>query len=777
MKPMALRTNLFSFDPEQLGIAHRVQVGKHYCSTWQALHTMIKEPRTGLPTTGLEEMLAALSKGPVKVNSTPHLEGCNWQILMLNPVPIEALNEALNLWFLGVGRMLRRRIDDYAGTLVVEGLVPVPASDLIKADRVDALAFTVIPWLLGQKLAAKPMQSNRLIKLYQTSDADNHSLLAWDDPIVSRSRIRHTSALHAIELHLVRLHGRPKPYIQLRVKLAQMQPNWETKKKHAWVKNGSSLLRAKLRTQNFGNNNYKSHFQYLNDTALAFTGLPALPAHQQGPIEVASDTRLAYSAPPSSPLIASGAGMLFLDQAIFHLLACIPGTQSLIVEKTDGLVKDHDSAVRSEHITQAAVVISADPELIYRLEAANPTGFSTPNRLGGLRPQIELISLDVADAQSMLAGNHGDQTVTRWLESSVIPQIEMRLQGRPMVAIIETNVREPESDAERNLRYRIRLVLAKHRIATQFVRHTLPKSMRGLGYLDANLENRSLSHTVVNAIRLTGSQTALIPKHRDMPTGSAILSVFIERLHERDKATLLPVIVRSALGSRESQVFWFDPNQELTGVWMNYHDGLLAMHAAARLLSTEQMKHLIEECLAQFDDCAENPLLICLDSKLRTFYDGLRDGPGHELPPIPRGAAVIRLRTDLDVAQMGGSHSLSPDQPRFAGMKMGVFQSLESETVFYYVSPSNALRMTRAQRHATRYDIDRASLREPWQQLGVTEIAIMDKGSFESMKLLAEQVALLCRYSHMWDFQLRLPLPMFLGMQAAADHPVFEFRK
>lgn len=68
-------------------------------------------------------------------------------------------------------------------------------------------------------------------------------------------------------------------------------------------------------------------------------------------------------------------------------------------------------------------------------------------------------------------------------------------------------------------------------------------------------------------------------------------------------------------------------------------------------------------------------------------------------------------------------------------------------------------------------------LADPWQQLGVTEIAVIEPASFASSTAIAEQVALLCRNAPLWDGQLKLPSPMHLGAQIANDHPIMEMRR
>lgn len=232
MKALELRTSLFKFDATQLGQAYRVVIGPQYLDAWQALQGLVKKPHPGLPTTGLEEMLAVLSRGPVKVDLFPQKEGGVSAIIMLYPLSVDTINEVLHLWSMDVLRIWNEQLIGIEGKLIVTDVVPLDTSHLVTPGDISSLAYTVIPWLVGQALIQKPMQAAMPIKLYQAADS---SLLAWDDPIVSENDVRYASALHAIEPTLVLLHGRPQPYIQLRVKLTQVMPNLVGKKKHAWV--------------------------------------------------------------------------------------------------------------------------------------------------------------------------------------------------------------------------------------------------------------------------------------------------------------------------------------------------------------------------------------------------------------------------------------------------------------------------------------------------------------------------------------------------------------
>ncbi|MEK2671200.1 hypothetical protein AAAC15_23155 [Pseudomonas aeruginosa] len=222
MKTLELRTSLFRFDPTQLGRAYRVVIGEHYLDAWQALKGLTKKPHPGLPIIALEEMLTVLSGGPVKVNLSPQKDGGVSAILLLKPLPIDTINETLRLWSMDVLRIWNERLEGFEGKLAVTDLVPLETSLLVTPGDISSLAYTVIPWLVGQAMIRNPMQASKPITLYQASDA---TLLAWDDPVVSENDIRYASAVHAIEPKLVLLRGRAEPYLQLRVKLSQVMPN------------------------------------------------------------------------------------------------------------------------------------------------------------------------------------------------------------------------------------------------------------------------------------------------------------------------------------------------------------------------------------------------------------------------------------------------------------------------------------------------------------------------------------------------------------------------
>ncbi|MNV21244.1 hypothetical protein D3C71_1121750 [compost metagenome] len=284
-------------------------------------------------------------------------------------------------------------------------------------------------------------------------------------------------------------------------------------------------------------------------------------------------------------------------------------------------------------------------------------------------------------------------------------------------------------------------------------------------------------NSIIEAIRLSGHLPAPTPKVKSIPANTTVVSVLLDRIQDKGWAKFLPVITRTSLGGHTPEIFWFESGLDSTGKWLSYSTGLAAIHSTDTLLTPDQLKILMTQA---FLDCKFNPadlLVVCLDADLRTFYGGLKDSPGEGLPPIPTDAAIVRIRADHQVAQISGNHTLSPQSAHYIGTKVGAFQSCESPSVFYFVSPSKQFGSVRSQRENTRYDVSERDLRDPWQQLGVTEIAIIKPGGFANATVIAEQIALLCRNPPLWNGHLRLPGPMHLGKQVAADHPIVEMRR
>ncbi|WP_460044613.1 RNaseH domain-containing protein [Pseudomonas sp. S2_H01] len=772
MKHLDLRTSQFSFDPTQLGHVYRVQVGEHYLAAWQVLQNLGRKHHPGLPTHALNELLAVYSGGPVSVSANPYRDGGASAILMLKPMSVDQINQTLHLWSLEVMNIWGEFIDGLDSKLAVIDVIPLAAGDLIKPGFVSPLAYGAIPWLVGQAMSQKPLQSSKPIALHQSS---SNTLLAWDDPIVAKNDVRYASALHLIEPELKLLRDCDEPFIQLKVQLSQVMPSWVGRKKHAWVQTENVILRAGVKSR-MSDSGWKTQYEFPTNKLLAFLGHAPLPDLTDGAIPVDSPVRPIYATPPSTPMIGSGPGPLFLDQACFHLLSTINGTRALLARKAVSSLAKTKSIPIAPSITVQAVVIAAHAEVMLRLLKASETlGAAMPYFKQVSPPQINLSRLDLADAGRMLEGNATLVELKQWLVESVLPQIRKQ---ESKVAVVETSIEAAAREGDQDPKHFIRRVLAEHGVATQFIMHDPMLATIG-DSPESKKDKRDFKalNAVTEVLRLSGYFPSAFMKSSAIPAETTVLSVRLDRITNKGKSIYLPVITRAVVGTPHAQIFWFESDQVQNGKWYEFTDGVAAIHARRTLLDQDSVKDLITQSLLVPTTKANAPLILCLDSGLRTFYGSLKDSPGQGLPPVSPRAAVIRIRVDEDIAQISGDHTVSPDKPAFVGQRIGVFQSLRSDRVYYFVSPSKLYNATISFRKHTRYDVSGRDLKDPWQQLSVTEITVIEPGHFATATQVAEQVALLCRNAPMWDGHLKLPSPMHLGAQIANDHPIMEMRR
>ncbi|MBF8776274.1 RNaseH domain-containing protein [Pseudomonas fulva] len=779
MKNLDLRTSLFSFDPRALTHAYRANVGEHYLAAWQVLQNLGKKHHPGLPTNALKEMLAAVSGGPADVTLYPYRDKGASAILMLKPLPVDTINQILYLWSLEVMRMWDEQVEGLETKLAVTDLVPLLPDELINPDGISPLAYQVVPWLVGQAMSRKPLQTTqggsaapiaKYIALHQASEG---SLVAWDDPILPEGG-RSASALHVIEPDLKLLRGCSEPFIQLRVKLSKIMPNSIGRKRHAWVHTGQSIVKAGIRSKKT-DMGWETVYDFPTNKLLAFMGVQPLPDLIEGEIPADSPVRPIFATPPLTSPIGSGPGPLFLDQACFHLLDCLEDTEPLLARKAISSIKTAKAASTPTPVRIHAAVLAAHSETMLRLtKAAETLGVSMPFFKKNAPPDIALTRLVVDGAAAMLEGRASITELDGWLKKSIIPEVRNLMT---QIMIVETSTDAAALHADRDPKHYIRKVLAEHGIVTQFIMHEVPdtdKPKRG-----GNKEPRDFKalNTVTEAIRLSGYFPTAFIKAKSLPTSTTILSVRLDRITDRGDMIYLPVITRAVAGSQKCEVYWFVKNDPSRGQWYEFTEGVAAIHATPSLINPDAINKLVTWSLLVATDEMDTPLIVCLDSNLRTVYRGLKDSPDAGLPPVPAGAAVVRIRVDNDIAQMSGNHTEHPEQPQYIGQKIGLFQSLRSPTVYYFVSPSKIYSKAEGQRKNTRYQVDDKLLKDPWQQLGVTEITVIEPGSFAPPTAIAEQVALLCRNAPLWDGQLKLPSPMHLGAQIANDHPIMEMRR
>lgn len=779
MKNLDLRTSLFSFEPRALGHAHRVQISTDYLAAWQVLQNLGRKHHPGLPTNALKEMLAAVSGGPVDVNLHPYRDKGLSAILMLHPLPVDTINQILFLWTLEVMRIWGEQVEGLESKLTVIDIVPLLADELVRDDGFSPLAYNVIPWLVGQAMCATPLQSTqngspdpipKLIALQQASDG---SLIAWDDPITPEGE-RHASALHVIEPKLKLLRDCSEPFIQISVKLSQIMPTSVGRKKHAWVNVGKTIVKARIRSK-MTKAGWRTLYDFPTNKLLAFMGTQPLPDPIEGDIPADSQVRPIYATPPLTPAIGSGPGPLFLDQACFHLLRCVKDTQPLLARKAISSINTAKAIPPSEPITIHAAVLAANSAIMLRLTTASETLHAAmPFFKKYAPPEIALMRLAVENAASMLEGTASIPDLDKWLRHTVIPEIQ---KYNTSVAIVETSVAAAARDANSDPKHYIRRVLAEYGVVTQFIMHEVPDPEKTKTRTRKDQRDFRALNTVTEAIRLTGYFPTAFVKAKALPANTTLLSIRLDRITDRGDLIHLPVITRAVAGGQRCEIYWFVKNNPDRGQWYEFTEGVAAIHATPALINPEAIKKLVTWSMLVATEETDTPLIVCLDSNLRTFYKGLQDSPNTGLPPVPPGSAIVRIRVDEDIAQMSGNHTEHPHEPQYIGQKIGLFQSLRSPAVYYFVSPSKIYSKAEGQRKNTRYQVDDRLLKDPWQQLGVTEITVMEPGAFAPATVIAEQIALLCRNAPLWDGQLKLPSPMHLAAQIAGDHPIMEMHR
>ncbi|WP_176472323.1 hypothetical protein [Pseudomonas sp. Irchel 3H7] len=90
---------------------------------------------------------------------------------------------------------------------------------------------------------------------------------------------------------------------------------------------------------------------------------------------------------------------------------------------------------------------------------------------------------------------------------------------------------------------------------------------------------------------------------------------------------------------------------------------------------------------------------------------------------------------------MSGDHTKSPFAAHI-GNKLGVYEAVDHDRLHYFVSHTKQYSRVKSQRKHTRNDIPQGRLRDPRQQLGVTEMVVIQEGSFSSAKVLAMQTSI-----------------------------------
>ena len=88
----------------------------------------------------------------------------------------------------------------------------------------------------------------------------------------------------------------------------------------------------------------------------------------------------------------------------------------------------------------------------------------------------------------------------------------------------------------------------------------------------------------------------------------------------------------------------------------------------------------------------------------------------------------------------------------------------------YVLAGSAVMSREMSARKSTRLAAEPRDLKKDWHALGVTELQVLDAGTFDRETLL-RQIGILCRFAPTWDRTLRWPSPLHLARAVVRDHP------
>ena len=766
MRTGVLRTNLFHFDPTGLPAACQYHASDRYRTAWSLLQQIWQAKKRGyLPTGGLVEMLAVLSHGPAWVSPNPVRDAALPVIVTLLPLDPTLVNRALHLWTLDVLQqaMSAAGADDMTANLLVTGYTPLHAEQLLPAGRpVPALAYTVVPWLIASAMSGAPMLSSVPLQLRLTSEGN---LLAWDHPIVAQQAQRRAVALHCIVPKLVLMRAEQAPLIAVRVHLNHILPQWKHKTRHTWLEINGSIVKLAIYTTRTDSGQFETRYCGPANRLLGHLGIDEFPALGVGELSSSGILRPIHAHPPSTPLIANGTGPLFLDQACWHLRHTIRGVETVLADLVVSSLRKSTNACSELTIGSLPVLaLTAHTRTAARLDLAcrlMTTEAYTAFK-GGRLPRLDLVHLAPAQAEPMLCAASGGAALEDWFQREVAPALRRTGAG---TAIVETSLAVAKGRADVDPKFQLRRLFAREGVTTQFIFDSEP------GETDY-----SANASLVEAVRQSGTLPAPMLRVSALPPETTVLSIYMDRIQTKGSAAYLPVITRMTIEAGSPEIFWSDSLDDGPR-WTDYHAGIARVHASGKLFTADEVKRLVAQALLA-PTASATPLIVCLHSGLRTLYSGLRDSGGDDLPSVTNdGAWVVRIRADEDTAQMSGDQVKHPSAPGYIGLRVGLYQPRGRVGLYYFVSPSNQYGRVISQRSRTRFDVTDRGLRDPWQQLGVTEIAIMRDGNFGCRTDIAHQTALLCRNAPMWEGNLRLPAPMHMAKQVAQDHPLIEINR
>ncbi len=766
---MQLRTNLFHFDPELLAPVYQLMSTPEYRQAWRTLRSFTPDKTPSTRT--LESMLAVMSGGPAWVNPYADDRPDIPAIALLRPLEYHRICEAIQVWSSGLFDNAKSLDREAYKRLVPSEATELYAGSLIGPDRQAAPAYAVIPWMVTQAMAAAPMQSSIPLDLILSTDA---TLLAWERPITYQYRSRAAWAMHAVNAQLLLVNRRPLPYIAINVHLSHLLPQWRHPTKSAWLRTSTGVSKLPIHILPKKDDHFPTVYTSDAPRLLEQMGFEAFPPLGGDSIPVDSLLRPIHTHVPAGWPVGKGTGPLFLDQACFHLLHTVPGTRPMLANRVAAQLRAVKPSRSFEpHPVMKVAVVTAHTDTMSRVLYAYERLGEVSKVFAELAvPSVELTQIACPGALQALCTSTMANDVEVWFHQHLLPRLQTLM---PDVAIIETSA-EATRKQDADPKHILRTLCAQHGIPTQFIMHITededteePEGIESTDYPAIN--------GLIDALRGGGFVPSPLARSPGIPDEMTVLSTYFVEIRTPSPAKYLPVITRTRVGDRHLEVYWPDKDNDGVPKWFSYREGLCRIHATAKLMTKQEAQQLVAKALLAPTPVAGAPLLVAVSATLKRLYPGLNDGPGEGLPNVPADAFLVRIRADDQTAQMSGDHTDSPDAAKYIGTRLGVFQAEDHDRLNYFVSYTKHYNRVKSQRKNTRYDIHGSKLKDPWQQLGVTEMVTIHEGNFATSDAIARQIGLWCKNAPLWDGHTRFPSPMHAAKQIALDHPVVERRR
>lgn len=775
---ISLRTNLFRFDPDELPAAVQYAASPAFKNGWQLLTNHFGRPY--LPTEALEEMLSYITGGPVWINAQLLKGGP--AIASLKEIQTDKLNRAVNVWAQHIMRKAPLEAQEFIKLLIPERAAPLYARDVMNDPRQSASAYKVVPWMLAQQLASQPMESSVPLNLEVSSDGN---LLAWDSPLLYSYGERRAVAMHSVSTSLLLLHKVPSQYASVTVHLSHILPEWRHTTHSTWLKTERGISKFQIRTLPLVDGQFRTIYTSPSAELLELMGEGTLPALGGNEISLTGALRPIHAHTPIGSPIGSGVGTVILDQASFHLQKTLTSAKPMLTRYVGRLIAQRDKTGNDSVRPIRIAVVTAHTDIMMRINHAyEHLSALSPVFKGKPKPQATLQQIQCKDAQRVLTTKTTSTDIQQWFTNELLPRLSA---FAPDAAIIETAPEVATKD-DHDPKHLLRALCAKHGISTQFIFHLAPpgegadtKKAMPAGVKSRMRKTKSIEsdppedwpaiNSLIDGLRGTGYLPLPLDRTAGIPANTTVVSVYVDHLSKLN--VYLPVITRTVVNTRDLQVYVQGADGH-PGQWKSYSEGLCAIHASPGLLNEDDAKLMIRQALLAPTPVANTPLIVLINAGGKRLYPGMNDGAGSGLPPVPENAWLIRTRSDSQTAQMTGVHSLSPLAPMYIGNRIGVHQAEHQELVYYFTSYSKTFNRTRSHRYHTRYDVRQSELKDSWQQLGVTEFVMIQKGDFACNDQLALQTGYWCKNAPLWDGFLRLPSPLHAARQIAEDHPVAE---